>query len=168
MTYAVSAWWGYTTAADKQCLEALIRRAVRVGLYPADGPKLHQLVADMDDALFAWMQAYEQHVWQQLLPALPVINMFYAAEDMTIVLALKQTMTIVILLLVCCTRICTDFFLAISVVFDILYKLRFDNFLLNEDDDDDDDDTAVYGWTLVSRFPRQFFFLHMFHKRHYR
>jgi len=33
MTYAVSAWWGYTTAADKQRLEALIRRAVRVGLY---------------------------------------------------------------------------------------------------------------------------------------
>ena len=50
-------------------------------------------------------------------------------------------MTIVILLLVCCTRICTDcFFLSISLLFDILYKLRFDNFLLNEDDDDDDDD----------------------------
>ena len=28
------------------------------------------------------------------------------------------------------------FFLAISPLFDILYKLRFDNFLLNEDDDD--------------------------------
>ena len=40
MTYAVSAWWGYTTAADKQRLEALLRRAVRVGLYPADGPNL--------------------------------------------------------------------------------------------------------------------------------
>jgi len=31
MTYAVSAWWGYTTAADKQRFEALIRHAVRVG-----------------------------------------------------------------------------------------------------------------------------------------
>jgi len=29
---AVSAWWGYTTAADKQRLEALLLRAVRVGL----------------------------------------------------------------------------------------------------------------------------------------
>ena len=53
MTYAVSAWWGYTTAADKQRLEALLRRAVRVGLYPTDGPSLQQLVADVDDALFA-------------------------------------------------------------------------------------------------------------------
>jgi len=69
MSYAVSAWWGYTTAVDKQRLEALIRRAVRVGLYPADGPNLHQLVTDMDDALFARIQANEQYVLQQLLPA---------------------------------------------------------------------------------------------------
>jgi len=69
MTYAVSASWGYTTAADKQRLEALIRRAVRVGLYPADGPNLRQLVADMDDALFVRIQANKQNVLQQLLPA---------------------------------------------------------------------------------------------------
>jgi len=36
------------------------------------------------------------------------------------------------------------FFLAISLLFDILYKLRFDNFLLNEDDDDDDDDDYIH------------------------
>jgi len=30
----------------------------------------------------------------------------------------------------------TVFFLAISLLFGILYKLRFDDFLLNEDDDD--------------------------------
>jgi len=53
MTYAVSVWWGHTTAAEKQRLEALIRRAVRVGLYPADGPNLHQLVTDIDDAFCA-------------------------------------------------------------------------------------------------------------------
>jgi len=67
MTYAVSAWWGYTTAADKQRLEALIRHAVRVGLYPADGPNLHQLVTDIDDALFARIQANEQHVTRPYL-----------------------------------------------------------------------------------------------------
>ena len=33
MTYAISAWWGYATAADKQRLDAFIRRAVRAGLY---------------------------------------------------------------------------------------------------------------------------------------
>ena len=66
---AVSAWLGYTTAADKQRLEALIRRAVRVGLYPADGPNLYQLVADVDDALFARIQANHHHVLQELLPS---------------------------------------------------------------------------------------------------
>jgi len=70
MTYAVRAWWDYTTAA-----EALIRRAVRVGLYPKDGPNLHQLVADMDDALFARTQANEHHVLQQLLPAPTCYNL---------------------------------------------------------------------------------------------
>ena len=56
-------------AADKQRLEALIRRAVRVGVYPADGPNLQQLVADVDDGLFARIQANEHHVLQQLLPS---------------------------------------------------------------------------------------------------
>ena len=50
MTYAISTWWGYATAAGQQRFEACIRRAVRAGLYPADGPKLHQLVSDRDDA----------------------------------------------------------------------------------------------------------------------
>jgi len=52
MMYAISAWWGYTTADNKHRFEAFIRRAVRAGLYPADGPSLHQLVTDGDDALF--------------------------------------------------------------------------------------------------------------------
>ena len=57
-------------------------------------------------------------------------------------------MTIVILLLVCYTRICTDCFsLAISLLFDILYKLHFDNFLLNEDDDDDDNGVTNHAVT---------------------
>jgi len=40
-------------AADKQRLEAFVRRAVRAGLFPADGPNVQQLVADGDDALCA-------------------------------------------------------------------------------------------------------------------
>jgi len=52
LTYAASAWWRYTTAADKQRLEAFVCHAVRAGLYPADGPYVQQLVTDGDDALF--------------------------------------------------------------------------------------------------------------------
>ena len=62
MTYAASSWWGYTTAADKQRLDAFVRRAVHARLYPADGPSLQQLVADGDDALVERIQTNEHHL----------------------------------------------------------------------------------------------------------
>ena len=52
LLHAAPAWWGFTSAADKQRLEASIRRAVRSGLYAADDPSFSQLVEDMDDNLF--------------------------------------------------------------------------------------------------------------------
>ena len=39
--YASPAWWGFATAADKQRIEAFVRRGVRLGLYQADDQ--HQL-----------------------------------------------------------------------------------------------------------------------------
>ena len=85
MTYAISAWWGYATAADKECLDAFIRRAVRAGLYPADGPNLHQLVSDGDEALFARILANQHHVLRQLLPNTTTHNygLSYAVEGTT-------------------------------------------------------------------------------------
>ena len=68
MLYASPAWWGFTSAADKQRLEASIRRAVRSGLYAADDPSFSQLVADMDDNLFANIWHNPHHVLYKLLP----------------------------------------------------------------------------------------------------
>ena len=65
----LKAWWGYAMAADRQRLEGFIRRAVRAGFYPTDGPNLHQLVSDRDDALFGRIQANEHHVLRRLLPS---------------------------------------------------------------------------------------------------
>ena len=53
LLYASPAWWGFTNAADKQRLEASVRRAIWLGLYTADDPTPSELVADMDDNLFA-------------------------------------------------------------------------------------------------------------------
>jgi len=78
------------------CLEALICRAVRIGLYPADGPKLHQLVADVDVLSlheFRWISI--MYCKNCYLP-IPAINMDYAAEGTTVLPTSKQTMTIVI------------------------------------------------------------------------
>ena len=52
MVYATPAWWGFTSAADRQRIEAFVRRCVRLGLYLASDPTLTQLIADYDDNLF--------------------------------------------------------------------------------------------------------------------
>jgi len=68
LLYASPAWWGFTSAADKQRLEASLRRAVRSGLYAADDPSFSQLIADMDDNLFAHIRHNPHHVLYKLLP----------------------------------------------------------------------------------------------------
>jgi len=51
LLYASPAWWGFTSAADKQRLEATVRRAIRLGLYTAQQLTiLHRL-----NSLKTWM-----------------------------------------------------------------------------------------------------------------
>ena len=59
--YATPAWWGFTSAADRQRIEAFVRRCVRLGLYQASDPTLTQLIADNDDNLFRNM-LYNEHL----------------------------------------------------------------------------------------------------------
>jgi len=68
LLHAAPAWWGFTSAADKQRLEASIRRVVRSGLYAADDPTFSQLVEHMDDNLFANIRHNPHHVLYKLLP----------------------------------------------------------------------------------------------------
>jgi len=84
MTCAVSAWWGYTTAADKQRLTALIRRAVRV-----------VSTQQTDQTCASWSLTWTMHVlheyrrlnimyYNNCYPSLPAINMDYATEGIAI------------------------------------------------------------------------------------
>jgi len=66
--YAIPAWWGFTSSADRQRIEAFVRRCVRLGLYLASDPTLTQLIADNDDNFFRNMLYSEHHVLKQLLP----------------------------------------------------------------------------------------------------
>ena len=50
----------FTNAADKQRLEAFVRRAIRLGFYTADDPTLSQLATDLDDNLFANINRFAQ------------------------------------------------------------------------------------------------------------
>ena len=66
--YASPAWWGFATAADKQRIEAFVRRGVRLRLYQADDPTPAELSADSDDNLFECILSNSHHVLSHLLP----------------------------------------------------------------------------------------------------
>ena len=44
LTYASSAWWGFTTADDRQRLEAVIRRGIRSRLCNPDQITLAEMI----------------------------------------------------------------------------------------------------------------------------
>ena len=67
------AWWGFTSAADKQRLEASVRRDIRLGLYTTDEATLSQLAADTDNNLFANILHNPHHVLHKLLLDKPII-----------------------------------------------------------------------------------------------
>ena len=67
LTYAASSWWGFTTAEDRQRLEAVIRRGIRSGLC-AGHMSLEDLVTDADDKLFNHILYSKYHVLHPILP----------------------------------------------------------------------------------------------------
>ena len=69
LLYAASAWWGFTTAADRQRIEGFLRRGVRAGYRLADAPTAAQLVEDTDDQLFHRVRYNSGHVLHLLLPS---------------------------------------------------------------------------------------------------
>jgi len=66
--YASPAWRGFANSADKQRLEAFIRRCVRLSLYRRDDLCVTELVTDLDDSLFTTVLANDQHVLHYTLP----------------------------------------------------------------------------------------------------
>jgi len=68
LLYVSSAWWGYTNAANRQQIEAFVRRSVWCGFYSSDSPTVAELVSDSDDNLFANVLHNKNHVLYKLLP----------------------------------------------------------------------------------------------------
>jgi len=68
LLYASPAWWRFATAADKQRVEAFVRRGVRHGLYRASDPTPTQLAEASDDNLFNNVLTNSNHVLKPLLP----------------------------------------------------------------------------------------------------
>jgi len=68
VTYASPAWWGFTNAADRNRLEAFIRRAVRHGYYAHTTPTLSSLCDKADETLFDSIITNSTHPLHILLP----------------------------------------------------------------------------------------------------
>ena len=68
LTYASSAWWGFTTADDRQRLEAVIRRGIRSRLCNPDQTTLAEMIEQADDVLFFQALKNNHHVLHTLLP----------------------------------------------------------------------------------------------------
>jgi len=60
--YASPTWCGFANSPDKQRLEAFMRRCVRLNFYRQDDSTVVQLVANLDDGLFAAVLSNDQHV----------------------------------------------------------------------------------------------------------
>ena len=68
LTYCISAWWGFTTEADKQKLQALINKGIRWKLCNAEFPSIIEINSKHDETLFKTVLNNEKHVLHQFLP----------------------------------------------------------------------------------------------------
>jgi len=68
LTYAASAWRGFTKASDRQRIDALLRRSKRSGFYATHLPMFDELCDIADEQLFDKVQTNIFHILRSLLP----------------------------------------------------------------------------------------------------
>jgi len=68
LSYAVPAWWGYASAADRGRLEAFLCRSVSFGYRDASAPSLASICEQADDKLFNNILHNDKHLLHPLLP----------------------------------------------------------------------------------------------------
>jgi hypothetical protein len=66
--YAASAWHGFTTASDRDRIDAFLRRSSRARFYAKTEPLFSKLCSKADDRLFKSMANNTEHVLHRLLP----------------------------------------------------------------------------------------------------
>jgi len=68
LLYASSAWSGFISAADRQRVDAYLRRSKSYGYCPLDLPPFEQQCTDADQKLFDNIQSNNRHLLYNLLP----------------------------------------------------------------------------------------------------
>jgi len=68
LRYASPAWYGFTSAEDRERIEVFLRKSKRAGYCPADALTFSSMCDSADDALFKSIVTDIEHVLHQLLP----------------------------------------------------------------------------------------------------
>jgi len=68
LSYASPSWWGYTTAVDRERIEAFIKRSVRQGYRSAASQTFADICSAADNRLFAKVTNNSSHLLHCLLP----------------------------------------------------------------------------------------------------
>src|SRR6218665_2453792 len=68
LLYASLAWWGFTSARDRERLERLVNKLCKGGYLHQDLPSVSALVAEADSRLFSTIETRADHVLSHLLP----------------------------------------------------------------------------------------------------
>jgi len=80
LTYASSAWWGFTSATDRQRVDAFIRRSERSHLVPPNIPSFAELCRrlwHMQIKYCSTRSSLTEHVLNNLLPPTSVASQNY-------------------------------------------------------------------------------------------
>jgi len=76
LSYASPTWWGLTSAADHDRLEAFLTRSTALGFRPATAPTLAKICSEADEKLFTAPALKPFHLLHHLLP--PRRDMHYS------------------------------------------------------------------------------------------
>ena len=66
--YAASAWWAFISAADRQRIDAFIRRSIRCGFCSINQSTFEELCADADGRLFRTILSNSDYMLARFLP----------------------------------------------------------------------------------------------------
>jgi len=79
LSYASPAWWGFTSADDRNRLEAFVRRSVKLGYRANSSATFASICDDADNKHFSQITGNSQHLLHPLLP--PEREQHYSLRD---------------------------------------------------------------------------------------
>jgi len=77
--YASPAWWGFTFADNRNCLETFLHRSAKLGYCANSSATFASICADADHRLFTMLSRNRQHLLHLLLP--PEREQHYSFRD---------------------------------------------------------------------------------------